>query len=209
MLLARALLVGATLGSDMQPHFKLTPRHFRQSSSSPTQMQEEEEHRPLTPGAAALGRVPSSAATSMTELGGEGCFYEDHPRMRAMIRRVCGFSTLVFWAAVIMGIVAGIDYQKAIDSGAHAALVRHLWCVDLHEHGVGKADDLPAGSNIRVASTAVTLVLLVGLIFGVLYASYVVPRVPREGVFWLVTIATLVVRGARLSSTTLPYGLTS
>ena len=60
----------------------------------------------------------------------------------------------------------------------------------------------------RVASTAVTLVLLIGLIFGVLYASYVVPRVPREGIFWLVTVATLLVLH-HSPAPSLPFKLTS
>lgn len=52
---------------------------------------------------------------------------EDHPHMRALIRRMMLSTAILFWTTIIMGIVAGVDYQNAIHSGAHADLVRQLW----------------------------------------------------------------------------------
>lgn len=61
--------------------------------------------------------------------------YEDHHRTRTWVRRIFGIGNLGFWGAVILSTIGGLDYQNAVDSGAHANLVSQLWCVPIYLYG--------------------------------------------------------------------------
>ncbi|RPD57703.1 hypothetical protein L226DRAFT_573590 [Lentinus tigrinus ALCF2SS1-7] len=142
MQLTRALLVNATKGSDMLV--------VEVKSKMPDD--------------------GSDTSLSSSEVAKEGfAGLEDHPQTRARIRRVMLAASILFWAAIIMGIVAGVDYQNALHSRAHADLVRQLW----------------------YASTALGLILLSGLAVGAIWACSGIPRVPRSSVMWIVLVAAL------------------
>ena len=116
--LVRALLVSTTVGSRMRDHIKLTPQHFdpalaRGLSHAPSDTIRLKEAR------------GSTEALGAGEDAGE--FFEDYPERREQIRGYTGVGQLAFLAATILGIIAGIDYQGAAQSGAHAQLVRTLW----------------------------------------------------------------------------------
>ncbi|RPD57706.1 hypothetical protein L226DRAFT_573586 [Lentinus tigrinus ALCF2SS1-7] len=95
---------------------------------------------------------------------------EDHPRARTFIRRVMFLVTMLFWAAIIIGIVASVDYPKVLKSGAYGTTVRGLWNT----------------------SAALAISLLMGLAHGAVWACYAIPRVPRQSTIWIVLIAALV-----------------
>ncbi|OSC96508.1 hypothetical protein PYCCODRAFT_1472566 [Trametes coccinea BRFM310] len=93
----------------------------------------------------------------------------DMPRARQHIRSVCGIAALVFLAVVVMSIIAGVDYRKAVDSGEDASQVQVL----------------------RYASSGITLFLLVCMICGALYAIAKTRRVPRRPVALIVALCVL------------------
>ncbi|RPD57692.1 hypothetical protein L227DRAFT_613399 [Lentinus tigrinus ALCF2SS1-6] len=145
MQLTRALLVNATKGSDM-----LVVEVKDNKSKMPDD--------------------GSDTSLSSHGLAKEGfASLEDHPQTRACIRRVMLAASILFWAAIIMGIVAGVDYQNALHSGAHADLVRQLW----------------------YASTVLGLILLSSLAVGAVWACFGIPRVPRSSVMLIVLVAAL------------------
>ncbi|KAI0682134.1 hypothetical protein C8T65DRAFT_597483, partial [Cerioporus squamosus] len=94
---------------------------------------------------------------------------EDLPHVRAQIRRVGLAATILFWVTIILGIVAGVDYQSALHSGAHAELARQLWYV----------------------STVLGLLLIIGIAMGTVWACSTIPRVPRSSTAWIVLVAAL------------------
>ncbi|KAJ2977995.1 hypothetical protein NUW54_g11349 [Trametes sanguinea] len=93
----------------------------------------------------------------------------DLPQARERIRSICGLASLVFLAVVIMSIIAGVDYRKAVDSGEDASQVQVL----------------------RYASSGIVLFLLVCMICGALYAMAKTPRVPRGPAVHIVVLCVL------------------
>ncbi|KAI9062427.1 hypothetical protein FKP32DRAFT_1593586 [Trametes sanguinea] len=93
----------------------------------------------------------------------------DLPQARERIRAICGLASLVFLAVVIMSIIAGVDYRKAVDSGEDASQVQVL----------------------RYASSGIVLFLLVCMICGALYAMAKTPRVPRGPAVHIVVLCVL------------------
>ena len=118
MNLLRALLVSSTLGGDMVALHNLTP--------------------PLVWEAQARDKADKSDAQLVVRDsqddnddeggGGSGVGSElaDQPELRQKIRQWCGLAALLSLAGVIMSIVAGSNYKRAID-GSHGDLVRSLW----------------------------------------------------------------------------------
>ena len=117
-MLTRSLLVASTLGGDMLALHKLTP----QISTTGSALENQE---PLT--ARPWGYLDMSTGPTKQDNWG----IADYPQTRSHIRRICTVASITFWVAVIFSTVAGGDYQNAVDSGAHAGLVRNLWCVRL------------------------------------------------------------------------------
>ena len=54
---------------------------------------------------------------------------EDRSKARKFIRRAAFGAALLFWAAMIMGIVATVVYPEVLKTGALADVARGLWCV--------------------------------------------------------------------------------
>ena len=66
----------------------------------------------------------ASTSTSTLDIGAQ---LEDQPELRKTIRTWCAVPGLLSLAVAIMSIVAGSNYQGALDNGTHASLVRSLW----------------------------------------------------------------------------------
>ncbi|KAI0707440.1 hypothetical protein C8T65DRAFT_576791 [Cerioporus squamosus] len=109
---------------------------------------------------------------------------EDHPRTRAWIRYLALVSTLLLWVAMSVSIVAGVDYQGAL-SGEGGNLVRLLWYVVDPSFTIG-ATCQPTFRPYRYISVAFGLALLVGLAVGAIWACFLLPRVRRSSIAWIV-----------------------
>ncbi|KAH9924984.1 uncharacterized protein BXZ73DRAFT_103361 [Epithele typhae] len=165
--LVRSLLVGSTMGSDMiRLHSTLTPAHAATKTSDL-----DLENTSL--------RDNSGPSSSSHEV------YEDHPRMRMWLRRACGQASIIFLVAVILGIIAGVDYKGAIDSGAHAMLVRAMMQVSLSSICISRF----LRSIYRYGSAGIGLGLFFLLAGVSVWALFYVPRVPKMPVV-LILIAT-------------------
>ncbi|KAI0359573.1 hypothetical protein OH77DRAFT_1038013 [Trametes cingulata] len=94
---------------------------------------------------------------------------EDQPRRRFWFRQGCGYAAILFLGAVILSIIAGVNYERTIGSGAHADLVRRLLYI----------------------SAGVSVALLVLLIAGTLCAMATLSRLPARPPARIVVAALL------------------
>ncbi|KAH9889389.1 hypothetical protein C8Q73DRAFT_654057, partial [Cubamyces lactineus] len=100
----------------------------------------------------------------------QGKASKDQPELRMRIRTCFGIMSILFLGAVALGIVAGIDFKSAMQSGANADLVRQA----------------------RYASAGITVAFL-GCLMGIaIYVLVAVPRVPRFPVLYLCVICLLI-----------------
>ena len=131
--MVRSLLVGTTIGTRMRPHIKLTPQHFHRAGAAAPSTTDASSDAIVLKDAQVTEREAARGEGVGDGEGSEGVVevveVEDYPEMRARIRSICGIGQLLFLVAVILGIIAGVDYQSAAKSGEHAELVRRLWCV--------------------------------------------------------------------------------
>ncbi len=121
MNLLRALLVSSTLGGDMLALHNLTPPHVWKAQAR--DKADKAEVQLVVRGGddgASVGSGVGLAGSGSEEL-------VDQPELRQKIRKWCGLAALLNLAGVIMSIVAGSNYKRAID-GTHGELVRSLWC---------------------------------------------------------------------------------
>ncbi|KAI0669624.1 hypothetical protein C8Q78DRAFT_189491 [Trametes maxima] len=94
---------------------------------------------------------------------------EDQPALRLQIRNICGVVAILFLVTVILSIVAGVDYNQALKSGAHAELSRQL----------------------MYASTGLAVGLLIMVACGASYAVMALPRVPKGPAMYPAAICIL------------------
>ncbi|KAI0326337.1 hypothetical protein GY45DRAFT_1259180 [Cubamyces sp. BRFM 1775] len=100
----------------------------------------------------------------------QGKAQKDQPELRKWIRGCFGIMAILFLAAVALGIIAGVDFKSAMQSGANADLVRQT----------------------RYASAGIT-VAFVGCLLGIAaYVLVAVPRVPKFPVLYLGIICILI-----------------
>ncbi|KAI1791182.1 hypothetical protein LXA43DRAFT_889645 [Ganoderma leucocontextum] len=175
MQLLRALLVSSTLGGDMVALHKLTPPHVPLTARA----LEEDDSDGVHKVHAGVGIGSEDAAT--------GCGLVDQPELRQTIRQWCGVAGLLSLAGVIMSIVAGSNYQNAVNNGSHASLVRSLWYA---------ADTLGVFLQVGMASVAV-------------FAYFRLPRVPRASLLWIILIAILLATIGIYRITVLTHSTTS
>ncbi|KAI0645175.1 hypothetical protein C8Q79DRAFT_970224 [Trametes meyenii] len=94
---------------------------------------------------------------------------EDQPVLRLRIRNLCGIVAILFLVTVILSIVAGVNYDQALKSGAHADLSRQL----------------------MYASTGMAVGLLIVVACGASYAAMTLPRVPKGPAMYLAAVSIL------------------
>ena len=179
--LTRALLVGSTLGSRMRVHSTLTPRHLFLSAPNPTPGLGRDSREALAMDIGEDGSyspLPPSTSRLRPMTSGDVEVFEDHPRARWFVRRLCGAATILFWIAVVLGVVAGINYKNAIDSGAHAQLVRQLLYVSSRLASGLYRESSVSLTQTRYGSDALALILFVGIALGTAWAYFKIPRVP-------------------------------
>ena len=116
---------------------------------------------------------------------------DDQPRARFWYRRICGNLSLLSWAPVIMGTIAGIQYTTGEHDASTANRVQVLRCVP------------PIASETRIwRLTLVSRYATTGIAFGQLlivqglaiWGYLRVPRIRRSGALLIALIATLLVR---------------
>ncbi|KAI0663964.1 hypothetical protein C8Q70DRAFT_905702 [Cubamyces menziesii] len=96
--------------------------------------------------------------------------HEDQPVLRKHIRTCFGIMSILFLAAVALGIVAGVDFKSALQSGANSDLVRQT----------------------RYASAGITVAFLACLLGITVYVLVAVPRVPKFPVLYLCIVCLLI-----------------
>ena len=108
--LTRALLVHATMGSE--------------KTSSPSEVLQADGQGKQTDSTEAIALATRKSA--QVEVIESGTVMEDLPHMRARTRKAALVIQLSFWAATILSIVAGVDWQNTIKNGRNAQLVQQL-----------------------------------------------------------------------------------
>ena len=108
VMLTRSVLVNATMGTNMLPGSKSSPSNTGTNTDIALNARVDGSYNTL----------PSTIVDAEER--------DDHPRMRFWIRRSCDAVSLLYLLPIILGIIAGIDYKDAINTGKNAALVQQL-----------------------------------------------------------------------------------
>ncbi|KAI0326336.1 hypothetical protein GY45DRAFT_1329055 [Cubamyces sp. BRFM 1775] len=92
---------------------------------------------------------------------------EDQPRLRKRLRHIFGLGSLVYLTAIVMNVVASIEYRHTVPSGSNSSTIQVL----------------------RGASAGIAFVLIGILTCAATYAIIALPRVPKIPSLFIVIVA--------------------